>query len=157
MNQTTELLLWGVFALIFLLAEALTPQLLSIWFSFGALVALAAAALSLPFWLQILVFLLASIAAVFAMRPLSRKFRIKSEERLNANRIIGRHGIVVQAIDPAKNEGLIRIDGAVWSAKSEGEEVVSEGVRVKVLRIEGVRAVVRVSRIQPEEGGTAGA
>ncbi len=150
MNSTSAMILWGVFALVFLLAEALTPQLLSIWFSAGALVALVAAVLHAPFWLQVLLFLVASVGAVFAMQPLSRKFRVRSEERMNANRIIGRHGIVVKTVDSAKNEGQIRVDGAVWSAKSEEEAPIAEGVRVKVLRIEGVRAVVRVSHVQPE-------
>ena len=154
MNPTSAMILWGSFAIVFLFVEAMTPQLLSIWFSVGALAALIAAALSAPFWLQILIFLFVSVGVVFAMRPLSQKFRIRSEEHMNANRIIGRHGIVVQTIDPVKNEGQIRVDGAIWSAKCEGETPIVEGVRVKVQRIEGVKAVVRVSRIQPEEEKT---
>lgn len=151
MNTTVALVFWGVMTLVFLLVEAMTPQLLSVWFAVGSLAALGSAALGAPVWVQILVWLAVSAAALFAMRPISRRFRQRGEERLNANRIIGRHGIVVQTIDPSRAEGQIRIDGVLWSAKCEGEEPIAEGVRVKVLRIEGVKALVRVSRVQPEE------
>ncbi len=150
MNTTSALILWGVLVLAFLLCEALTPQLLCIWFSVGALASLVAAALHAPFWLQVLLFVLVSVAMVLLMRPLSRKFKSRVELRAGADRIIGRHGIVVQTISPDRGEGQICIDGAVWSAKSVEGDVLAEGVRVKVLCIEGVRAVVRLSRVQPE-------
>ena len=151
MTQTSALILWGVLALIFLLIEALTPQLLSIWFSVGALVALALAAIGVQFWLQIVAFVVVSAAVLFLMRPLSEKFKKTEEAHLNANRILGRHATVVEPIDPERGTGLIRVDGAVWSAKSVDNAPIANGVRVKVHKIEGVKAVVRLSRVQPGE------
>lgn len=152
MSYTAALLLWGGATLVFLLVEALTPQLLSVWFAAGSLVALIAAFFGAEFWLQILLWLAVSAAMVFAMRPLSRKFRNTRVEHLNAARIIGRYAVVVQKIDPDAATGQIRVDGAIWSAKPKEEgAVIEEGVRVKISAIEGVRAVVRVSRMQPEE------
>lgn len=151
MNATSAMLLWGVLLFLFLLTEALTPQLLCIWFAVGALAALVCAALSAPFWLQVFVMLAVSAAALILTRPLVKKFQSLTQQRLNANRIIGRHGIVEQEISPMRAEGQIRIDGALWSAKSETEEPIPVGVRIKVLRIEGVKAVVRVSRVQPDK------
>ncbi|MBR6530297.1 MAG: NfeD family protein [Clostridia bacterium] len=151
MEYTSALLLWGCLMLVFLLVEALTPQLLSVWFAVGALAALVATLLGAAFWLQILVFVLVSVAVVFLGYPLTKKFRLRTEERLNANRIIGRHGIVVQTVDKVQGTGQVRIDSEIWSAKTEEEEPIFEGARIRVRRIEGVKAVVRLSRVQDEQ------
>ncbi len=150
MSQTAALLFWGVITLFLLVIEALTPQLLSIWFATGALCALFVAALGGEFWLQASVWLVVSSAMLVAMRPLSRRFKERRVERMNATRIIGRHGITTTRIDPDLG-GQIRIDGAVWTVKCADETPIEEGVRVTVLRIEGVKAVVRLSRVQPED------
>lgn len=151
MQATTALILWGLLTLFFLFAEALTPQLLCIWFSVGSLVALICAALGVPFWVQPVVFLLVSGAMVLAMRPLSKKFKALSKEHLSANRILGRHATVVETIDPDQGLGQIRVDRAIWSAKSVDGSVMEKGIRVKVVKIEGVRAIVRLSRMQPNQ------
>ena len=53
--------IWWLAALvIFAVAEAVTVNLISIWFAGGALAALIAAGLSAPLWLQIVLFLVVS-------------------------------------------------------------------------------------------------
>ncbi|MBP3686624.1 MAG: NfeD family protein [Clostridia bacterium] len=151
MNPTSAMLLWGALTLVFLLVEALTPQLLSVWFAVGALAALVCAALGGPFWLQVLVWVVVSALVVLLMRPLSKRFKEAAKEHTNANRIIGRHATVVEAINPNVGAGQIRVDRAIWTARGVTEEVIPVGARVKVVAIEGVKAVVRLSRVQPED------
>ena len=48
-----------------------------------------------------------------------------------------------KAIDNLKNSGTVKLDGMEWSAKSENGEMISEGETVEILRVEGVKAIVR--------------
>ena len=151
MNPTSAMLLWGALTLVFLLVEALTPQLLCIWFAAGSVAALVIAAVGLEFWVQVVAWILVSAAMVALMRPLSKKFQQRTAEHLDATRILGRHAVVVESIDPDRGVGQVRVDRAIWSAKSASGEPLAAGVRVKVVKIEGVKAVVRLSRVQPED------
>ena len=45
-------------------------------------------------------------------------------------------------LDPALNTGSIQVLGQIWSAKSKTGAVISEGSRVEVVDLEGVKAVV---------------
>ena len=59
--------------------------------------------------------------------------------------IIGKKATVSYAINNIKGEGQIKIDGDIWSAKTEDEddEIIPEGSTVEILRIDGVKTVVK--------------
>ena len=63
---------------------------------------------------------------------------------MNVYTILGKKAIVTQSIDNIKGQGQIKIDGDMWSARNDdGEETIAEGDTVEVIRIEGVKAMVR--------------
>ena len=62
-------ILWLVLLIIFAASEAVTVGLTSIWFAAGALVALLAALLGGPMWVQITLFLAVSLLCLAARRP----------------------------------------------------------------------------------------
>ncbi len=76
------------------------------------------------------------------VRPMARKWPHPKMEKTNADRILDQEGVVVEEIDNLNASGQIKIGGAVWSARA-GEEVIPPGTRVRVVRIEGVKAIVR--------------
>ena len=52
---------------------------------------------------------------------------------------------MVAEVRPVEGIGQIKVGGQIWSAKPEdGTNVIPVGTRVQVLRIEGVKAVIRV-------------
>ncbi len=53
----TMIVVWAVLIVVFFVVEGATAGLASIWFAAGALVALAAAFLDAPIWLQIAIFI----------------------------------------------------------------------------------------------------
>ena len=55
---------WVVALIVFVIVEAVTAGLISIWFVFGALVALICAALGAAVWLQIFWFVIVSAATL---------------------------------------------------------------------------------------------
>ena len=117
--------------------------MVSIWFCAGSLVALVATWLGASLPVQIGLFAIVSVVAMALVRPMARKWLHPKMEKTNADRILDQEGVVVEEIDNLNASGQIKIGGAVWSARAEGEEVIPPGTRVRVVRIEGVKAIVR--------------
>ena len=49
---------------------------------------------------------------------------------------------MVESIDNLSASGQVKIDGAVWTARSAEDEIIPAGTRIQVERIEGVKAIV---------------
>lgn len=135
-------LFWLVALIIFAVAEAATVGLVSIWFAGGALVALIAAGLGGAIWLQIVLFLAVSCVMLALLRPMVRKFFVPHRVRTNADRHLGQMALVTEEIDNLREVGAVRLDGVVWSARSESGEIIPEGALITVRRIEGVKVWV---------------
>ncbi len=134
-------ILWLALAIIFAIVEAATLGLTSIWFALGALVSMTCALVGVPLWLQIVVFVLVSGGAVWFTRDLARSFN-KKRQPTNADRIIGHLGQVLEEIDNARGAGAVRVDGAVWTARSVDGQMIPTGAQVTVCAIEGVKVMV---------------
>ena len=67
-------IVWLVLTVAFLVAEAATVTVISLWFAAGSLAAMAAALLGAGIFLQAGVFLAVSAVALTALRPLVRKY-----------------------------------------------------------------------------------
>lgn len=135
-------LFWLIAMVLFGVLEAVTVGLTSIWFAVGALAALIAASLGAFALVQVVVFLVVSFVTLLLVRPLAQRYINDRKEPTNADRVIGREAVVTQAIDNLKGEGQVNVSGAVWTARSQEEAPIPAGVRVRVLRIEGVKVIV---------------
>ena len=58
--------------------------------------------------------------------------------------IIGKKALVIKDIDPIHSSGQIKLNGEVWSAETENDEIIKEGSEVEVLKINGVKAIVKL-------------
>jgi membrane protein implicated in regulation of membrane protease activity len=135
-------MMWFVLLILFVVGEAATVGLTSVWFAVGALGALLCAAAGCSIWVQIVVFLVLSGASLALVRPLTEKFLAPSYSATNADRVVGREAMVIQTIDNLRGQGQVNIAGQVWTARSEGDATIPEGTLVSVLRIEGVKVFV---------------
>lgn len=137
---------WVVALVVFLIVEAVTAGLVSIWFVFGSLVALICAALGAAVWLQIFWFVIVSVAALVLTRPLVKRYVDSRSVATNADRSIGRAAVVTERIDNLAATGAVKLDGVVWTARSTDDAVAIEtGERVTVRAIEGVKLIVERS------------
>lgn len=136
------ILMWAATLVILLIIEGATAQLVTIWFAAGALAALIAAALNAPLWLQITLFVVVSAVTLIATRPLVKRITNRKAENLNADRIIGRQAIVTERIDNLEGTGSVKVDGLVWTARSEDDDVLEQGSKVTIVKIEGVKVIV---------------
>ena len=137
---------WVVALIVFLIVEAVTAGLVSIWFVFGSLVALICAALGAAVWLQIFWFVIVSVATLVLTRPLVKRYVDSRSVATNADRSIGRAAVVTERIDNLAATGAVKLDGVVWTARSTDDAVAIEtGERVTVRAIEGVKLIVERS------------
>lgn len=139
--------LWLIIAGIFFILEMATVGFLIFWFGIGALVALIVSLFTSNILIQTTVFVLSSGLLVFLTRPFVNKFAKTDTMETNAFSIIGKCGIVIKDIDPLEDVGQIKVDGEIWSAKSENEAPIEKGTQIEVCAISGVKAVVAVKEV----------
>ncbi len=136
---------WILLLIIFIIVELATMGLATIWFAVGALVATLAAALNLPVWLQIVLFLAVSVVLLFFTRPIAVKYFNKDREKTNAEGLIGQQAIVISEIDNLEGVGQATVNGQEWSARSvDNDKKITVGTIVIIKEIRGVKLYVEV-------------
>lgn len=137
-----DVILWLAATVILFIAEAVTVNLVTVWFAVGALVALIAAVAGAQMWLQIVLFVAVTIITLIFTRPLAKKYFNGKHEATNADMVIGKIAVVTESIDNIAAKGAVSCMGKVWSARGEGDEPISEGEKVTVKAIQGVKLIV---------------
>jgi len=135
-------IVWAILGVTLLIIESMTVSLTSIWFAIGAFSAMVLAILNLPFWAQIISFLVFSIVMAIFTRPFFVKYLKIGTTKTNVDSLIGKEAIVTQVIEPFKT-GQVKLNGQIWTALSENHEPIEVAQRVEVLRIEGVKLIVK--------------
>ena len=133
---------WLVMIVVFLLVEASTVTLVSTWFAIGSLAAMLVSLLNGPLWLQTCVFVIVSAICLTALRPLVRRHIAPKLTKTNVDAVVGSTGLVTVAIDNVSAQGQVKLGAMEWTARSESGEPIPQGTLVKVVRIEGVKAIV---------------
>ncbi len=136
-------LVWLAAIVVFIVIEAMTAGLASIWFAAGSLVAMIAALLGARLWLQLVLFAVVSLAVIIILRPLAVKVLKVGKTKTNSDRLIGMSGTVIKSINNQNGEGLVRVGGQTWSAASENGETIEENTLVTVEKISGARVIVK--------------
>ena len=133
---------WLIMIVVFLLAEASTVMLVSTWFAIGSLAAMLMALIGAGTGLQIAVFVIISAVCLTALRPLVRRHIAPKLTKTNVDAVVGSTGLVTVAIDNVSAQGQVKLDAMEWTARSESGDAIPQGTLVKVVRIEGVKAIV---------------
>lgn len=131
---------WFLLFVILLLVEIITVNLVSIWFSIGALFSCVVSLFIDNLYIQILIFIIVSIVSLLLTKPIVKKLRIRNIEKTNLDSVIDKIGVVTQNITSV-DAGEIKIMGKKWTAISN--ENLFVGDRVKVLNISGVKLIVK--------------
>ena len=137
-----EIILWIALMAAMLVLEAATVSLVSIWFAGGALCALIAALCGGSLPLQIGLFVGVSAVLVACLWPLRKKLLGKKRQPTNLDRVIGMTAVVTETVDNVEGAGAVKVDGKVWSARSEDGSALQPGDLVEVRRMEGVKLYV---------------
>ena len=138
--------LWLGIIVLTIVLEATSYDLISIWFSAGALVSMilaiidATTKLEINWVAQVLVFVIVSLILILSLRPVTKKYLKRIDVKTNIDTIVGKHGIVVDAIESGER-GTVKVDGVIWTAISNDDVLSDE--KVEVLAIEGNKLIVK--------------
>jgi membrane protein implicated in regulation of membrane protease activity len=135
-------LIWIAAAVVFIIIEAATFGLTTIWFAIGSVGAWIAQSLGFSPIGQIAVFLIVSALMLFWTRPIALKYLSTGRTRTNADKLVGDVGKVIEAIDNLNAKGLVKISGQIWTSRSINDTIIPVDSLVKVERIEGVKLIV---------------
>lgn len=141
MSQVT--IIWLVAAVVMAIIEASTVQLVSIWFAIGAVAGCITSLFTESIPIQLIVFAAVSALALIVTRPLVKRIKVKRAEATNADRYIGKTGVVIDTIDNAAAKGLVKVGNTTWSARSLDGKPIEKGASVIVAAIEGVKLMVK--------------
>ncbi len=145
MGPNAVLYVWGAVAIIMIILEISLSGVMQIWFAIGAICA------AVIEWLfpGAYLFELLAFFGVSGILLLLGSFLLQKDSSKNHGpnpvySILNKTAVVTKEIDPSTGEGQITINGDKWSAKTRGNEVIPENAKVKVLEIDGVKAVVEL-------------
>ena len=135
--MTLYIILWLGVALIMAVVEALTTSLVTVWFVIGAIAAFIASLFAVDPLIQLIVFLVVSIIALVAFRPLAIKTR--TSKKAEEPTIVGTEALVSEPITADGMSGRVRTtDGLTWAAKSADCTAIPLGTPVIIVAQESV-------------------
>lgn len=134
--------MWLIICISTLVIEIFTSSLVSIWFSIGALIAFIVEYIGFEMVWQIITFVGVSVLTFLLIRPHLSEFIKSPKVKTNTDSLIGKVGEVIEDIDPL-NVGKVKVNAQVWTAKSLEEGEIKKGSKVEILKIEGVKLIVK--------------
>ena len=134
--------IWVALVIIFAVIEICTLGLTTVWFAIAALVMVFLSFLKIPMPAQILIFLVISALLLIFTRPLAIKKLKMGKEKTNVDSLVGKHALIIKKVGEF-NTGEAKVDGLIWTVRSENNTEIKEGAKAEVLRIEGVQLIVK--------------
>ena len=128
--------------------EVMSVSFVFLMFAIGALAAGIAGALGANVTIQVIVFVVVTVALLAGLRPFlkGRIERSAGDVRTNTDALIGKTGYVTEVV--GERHGRIQFSGGEWSARTESASI-PVGAEVRVDRIDGATAVV--SAVEPTQ------
>jgi membrane protein implicated in regulation of membrane protease activity len=137
---------WLIVLAILIFIEIITLGLTTIWFAGGALVAFIVSLFYDNLLLEVILFLIVSMALLYFTRPLVIKYFNPKRVKTNYEGVIGKDALVLNTIDNMNATGQVIVDGQEWTARSLEGKIIEKGTKVKVQGISGVKLIVTVNK-----------
>jgi len=132
---------WLIIAAVMAVVEIASLSLITIWFVAGGIAAFLAGFLGADLTVQIIVFLVVSLACLALFRPLAMKHRAIGESHESTP--VGQEAVVVEAISGEPGVGRVETaDHMTWAALSADGLPIEEGARVRVIDQKSIKLVV---------------
>lgn len=143
--------IWLAIVAVSLVVEFLTWDLTSIWFAAAGLVSLIMSAIEGISWVwQLVVFIVLSAVLMIFVRQICRKILLKSDVKTNADANVGKKIPLLKGISKNEN-GEIKLNDVIWTAKSQNDEEIAEGSEVEIIAIEGNKMIVKKVATEEKE------
>ena len=139
----SEVLSWLLLAAIFIVIEIISLGLTTIWFAGGAFVAAIAALCGANLVIQVVLFLVVSVALLAVTRPWAKKHLDTKTEKTNAEALVGQKAVILEEVNNIKETGRAKINGMEWTARAVNDDIIiPEGYVAKIVEISGVKLIV---------------
>ena len=135
--------IWLIASGVFIIIEIFTVGFLFFWLAIASLISMLVSFITENIIIQTAVFVISSAILIFATKPLMDKLAKKDKTATNVYSLIGKKAVVIKEIDWASGKGQIKIEGEVWSAKTNEQVNIPKGTEVEIESIDGVKAFVK--------------
>lgn len=134
-------MIWVGIGVICLIIEIFTPGFLFMSFGIGAIITGLISIASIPFWAEILIFIVVTFIIFLNLRKFSKKL-MNSNYQSNVDALVGKKAVVTETI-PQDARGYVKVGGEVWSAISENEAEIPVNTKVTIMKIDGNKLIVK--------------
>lgn len=135
-------LIWLIAAGFFFIAEIITVGFFIFWLGVGALLAMLVSFITNSVIIQVATFTISSSIFLFFTKPLAKKLAKADTAVTNSFSLLNKTGIVTIDINVLEGTGQVKVNGEIWSAKTDDNTIILKGSQIKVLKIDGVKLVV---------------
>ena len=144
MIETYTWIIWLALFVAMLAVEALGPALVSVWFAFGAIVALIVSFIpGVAWWVEVVIFVVISLATLLALRPVLRRYFKRNNYNTNIDSFTGKRGYVIEDIEYLK-PGAVKIGDVSWTAIPVDKDAkILENEIIEVVAVNGNKLIVK--------------
>ncbi len=146
-------LIWIIVAIVMFIAEIFTPGFLLACLGLGCLASGIFALIGAGLSVQVIVFIITTLVVFFGIRPfiLKRFYKAAKGVKTNVDALVGKQGMVTEAIDPLKGSGRVVVAGESWRGITEDNNQIPVDTAISVVRVEGTKLFVKPSSSTEEE------
>lgn len=142
-SNTTMIIIWLCVCIGCLVLEAITTEVVSIYFSFGALVSMICAITGvIPFYPQLFIFIGVAFVTLLTTRPIFLKYIKTNEVKTNVDSLVGKRFTLIKAIT-SNERGEVKINGVVWNVVTNDSSTIDLDSIVEVLSLDGSKLIVK--------------
>lgn len=135
--------IWLILLIAFIVIEAATVNLTTIWFAGGALVALILSLFGVSVFWQVAIFLVVTALLLIFTKPIVQRHFNNNLTATNIQAMMGKQAIVTETIDNVYETGAVQVDGLTWTARSVDQQTIAQGAIVEVMDVKGVTLYVK--------------
>lgn len=135
--------IWLILLIAFIVIEAATVNLTTIWFAGGALAALILSLFGVSIVWQVAIFLVVTALLLIFTKPIVQRHFNNKLTATNIQAMMGKQAIVTETIDNLHETGAVQVDGLTWTARAVDQQTISEGTIVEVMDVKGVTLYVK--------------
>jgi len=135
--------------------EIITADLVSIWFTFGAILPfILSETTSLHYGWQIVIFFIISAILIASLRKITMKFLLKNANtKTNTDALIGQKFRLLEGTD-FDTTGKLKIKDLEWSAVGDKQQTIEKGAIVEIVSISGNKLLVKEIQEEKQEKTT---
>ncbi len=141
-SNITWIVFWTIIFIVTLLVEISTTQLVSIWFSGASIISFILALFSVPYWIQIVVFVVSSALLLFLSKFLFKDKILKFKKSpTNADTLIGQEIKLTKGVSLLEY-GEARIRDVIWTIAVDDNVQFKKDEIVVIKEIKGNKLIV---------------